>query len=255
MFLYAFPSCFNRCCFVFENLERASCILFNNVVKYGCDYCNKGGAHVKKWLCLLLVGMLLVCCTACKATDKDTVPYNHVSAASLTDEQAQEIMAVIVPKQLEIMHIFGEWNDNTLDYTKVCPWDENYVLFTDERFTCVQDIKDFVLDVMTEETAEKEYFDKFLDGPYDPINHIANKYIDYDGKLYRSLYSGGKGYNYTLLPETSRIVARTENSVKIEMNTIYSMHTDDGWMYTPTLVKTNVGWRIHSMLHEGYFAN
>ena len=150
---------------------------------------------MRKWLCLALAVVSLLCCTACGTTDKDAVPYSHVSATALTDEQAQEIMAVIVPKQFEIMHIFGEWNDNTLDYTKVCPWDENYVLLTDERFTCVQDIKDYVLNIMTKEAAKKEYFDKFLDSQYDPANHIVNKYIDYDGKLYRSLHSGGKGDN------------------------------------------------------------
>ncbi|MBE6778780.1 MAG: hypothetical protein E7541_05275 [Ruminococcaceae bacterium] len=210
---------------------------------------------MKKWMCLILAEILLLCGTACDAKNKDTVPYSYVRAAALTDEQAQEIMAVIVPKQLEIMHLFGEWNDNTLDYTKVCPWDEKYVLLTDERFTCVRDIRNYVLDVMTEETAKKEYFDKYLDGPYDPANHIANKYIDYDGKLYRSLHSGGKGYIYTLLPETSRIVERTENAVKIEMNTLLPSGVNDGWLYTPTLVKTNNGWRIHSLLVEGRYTN
>ncbi len=210
---------------------------------------------MKKGLCLLLIGALLLCFTACEAVDKDAVPYSDVSAASLTDEQAQTIMAVIVPKQLEIMQLFGEWNDHTLDYTQTCPWDENYVLFTDERFTCVQDIKDYVLNVMTEEAAKTEYFEKFLDGPYDPANDIANKYVDYEGKLYRSILSGGKGYHYTLLPETSRIVERTDNSVKIEMNTLYSADINDGWLYTPTLVKTDNGWRIDSLPLEGHYAN
>jgi len=210
---------------------------------------------MRKWFGLMLVGVLLVCCAACKTTGKETVPYSHIDAAALTDKQAQEIMEVIVPKQLEIMNIFGEWNDDTLDYTEVCPWDENYVLFTDERFACVQDIKEYVLSVMTEETADKEYFDKYLDREYDPTNDIVNKYIDYNGKLYRSLHSGGKGYLRTLLPETSRIVERTENSVKIEMNTLYSMNTDDGWLYTPTLIKTKDGWRVHTTVYEGYYTN
>ena len=210
---------------------------------------------MKRWLCLALAGVLVLACTACGNHEDTTgVPYSNVDAGDLTDEQAQEIMAVIVPIQFEIMHIFGEWNDNTLDYTTVCPWDENYVLLTDERFTCVQDIRDFVLSVMTEEAAQEKYFDIYLDGPYDPANGMANKYIDYDGKIYRSLHSGGKGFLYTLLPETSRIVERTDNSVKIEMNTCRPVNIDDGWLYTPTLIKTENGWRVNSLLSEGYYS-
>lgn len=203
----------------------------------------------------ILAMTLLFCLTACESDDKDSIPYSHVSAAELTDKQAQEIMAIIVPKQFEIFEIFCGANDNTLDYTQVCPWDENYVLMTDERFTSVQDIRDFVLETMTEEAAKKEYFDKYLDGPYDPANCNVNLYIDYEGKLYCGLYYGGKGFLYTMLPETSRIVARTENSVRIEMNTIYPVDTDDGWLYTdagwlytPTLVKTKDGWRVDNAL-------
>lgn len=185
------------------------------------------------------------------------VLYSHVSAADLTDEQAQAIMAVIVPKQFEIFDIFESSGLDIADDTQVCPWDENYVLVTDKRFKCVQDIRDFVLKTMTEESAKEIYFDTYLDGPYEPDTCNVNKYIDYDGKLYYSLYTGGKGFLYTMLPETSRIVARTENSVKIEMNTIYSFNKDDGWLYTPTLVKTKDGWRVDNSLlsEEGRYAN
>ncbi len=179
--------------------------------------------------------------------------YIDVTPAELTDSQAKELMSAIVPKQFEIFNLFGEWDDNTLDHSQVCSFDENYVLLTDERFTCVQDIRNYVLDVMTEEAAKKLYFNHYLDGPYNPVNGDVNKYIDYDGKLYRSLHSGGKGFNYKLLPETSHIIERTEHSVKIEMNTLYSFGTNDGWMYTPTLVKTQQGWRINSSLDEGYY--
>lgn len=50
--------------------------------------------------CILAI-TLLFCLTACESDDKDSIPYSHVSAAELTDKQAQEIMAIIVPKQFE----------------------------------------------------------------------------------------------------------------------------------------------------------
>lgn len=194
-----------------------------------------------------------------KETNKtnNAVLYNHVTAADMTDEQAQAIMAVIVPRQFEIFNIFESSGLDIADDSQVCPWDENYVLVTDEQFKCVQDIRNFVLKTMTEESAKELYFDIYLDNPYEPDNYNVNKYIDYEGNLYCSLHTGGKGFLYTMLPETSRIVARTENSVTIEMNTIYSVDTNDGWLYTPTLVKTKDGWRVDNSLtsEEGRYTN
>ena len=181
--------------------------------------------------------------------------YIDVDPADLTDEQARVMMKVFIDKQFELFFLFTDYNDEALDYTQVCSFDEKYVLLKDERFTCVQDIRDYVLEVMTEEAAKRIYFDNYLDGPYDLSQGATNRYIDYEGKLYCSTHSGGKGFNRKLLPETSHIVERTENSVKIEMKTLFGYDTDDGWIYTPVLVKTKDGWRIDSDLDDGYYSD
>lgn len=223
---------------------------------------------------ILIVSFVLLLCGCQKANDKasaqssidavssqdekepvkyDKELYIDIAPADLTDEQARVMMEGFIEKQFELFFLFTDYNDKALDYTQVCPFDEKYVLLKDERFTSVQDVRDYVLEVMTESAAKRTYFDAYLDGPYDKSKGDANRYIDYEGKIYCSTHAGGKGYNYKLLPETSRIVERTENSVKIEMKTLYGFEDDDIWVYTPTLVKTKDGWRIDSNWEDGYY--
>ena len=72
-----------------------------------------------------------------------------------------------------------------------------------------------------------------------------NRYIDYDGKLWTDTYSEGAGWSQTFLTDTSRIVSRTADTVTIEMDTLH-FGAEDNWRYTPTLVKTEAGWRLAS---------
>lgn len=195
---------------------------------------------MKKLFCLVLFACVLAFgFSACGNSDKDAVPHSNISPANLTDKQAQEIMSVIVPRQVEIFVLFNGEVDT--DNTKVCPLDENYVLVTDERFDSVQDIRSFVLKTMTHDAAEEYYFNRYLSDTYNP-NADGNQFIDYEGKLYFGQFAGS-GFNYEMQPETTRIAERTENTVKVEMNTTRGGE-DDGWLYTPTLVKTKDGWRV-----------
>lgn len=180
----------------------------------------------------------------------DHTPHSAVDPADLTDEQAQEILALLVPKQVEIFGIF-QLDYTKIDATQTCPWDEKYVLCTDERFACVQDIKDFILTTMTESAAQEYFFDVYLDGPYDPPEDV-NYYIDYEGKLYRSTYAEGKGFSTNYLIETAHIVERTHTAVTLQMDTLWGAEPSD-FVYTPTLVKTQNGWRIDNRLDEGYY--
>lgn len=195
---------------------------------------------MKKLLCIALCVCALVLSISACGTDKAAIPHGNVSATDLTDSQAQEIMAVIVPRQFEIFALFN--GDVDTDATKTCPLDKNYVLVTDERFNSVQEIKEYVLKTMTREAAQKEYFDRRLSDKPNPDDDGENRFIDYEGKLYFGEFSGS-GFAYEMRPETTRIIERTENTVKVEMNTLYSGE-DDGWLYTPTLVKTKDGWRV-----------
>ncbi len=176
------------------------------------------------------------------------VPYSDVSADKLTDKQAQEIMGKIIPRQLEIIFtLFSEGDPELLDDSQRHPADEMYVLVKDERFSCVQDVKDYVLSIWTKEGAQEWIFNSYFDNAEYP------KYIDYQGKLYFSAHAGGKGFIYNLLPETTRIVKRSGNVLNLEMDTRRSgdKSNDDIWLHTPTLVKTANGWRISNGLHEG----
>lgn len=177
--------------------------------------------------------------------------YIDVNPADITEAQVKELMANIIPRYVEVFGLFRlGFDENELDRTQVCPFDKYYIFFKDERFSCVKDIRDYTLEVMTEEAAKKAYFDIFLDGPYNPDTRDVNRYIDYEGKLYCSTHTSGTGFFTEFFTETSKIVERTENSVKIEINT---RSTDNTWVFTPTLVKTKDGWRVDSDMYEGYY--
>ena len=166
--------------------------------------------------------------------------YKNVGAADLTQQQARELTTMLVNRQKEI-HFITQLDVDKVDMSVTCPFDEHYVLCTDVRFTCVQDIRDFVLQGLTQQAAQK-WFDNWLDGPYNPPD-VVNRYIDYDGKLWVDTYSEGAGWSMTYLADTSRIIERTANSVTVEMDTLY-FGEEDTWKYTPTLVKTDAGWRL-----------
>ena len=162
----------------------------------------------------------------------------------MTDKQAQEILSFLMPKYIDIFEIYNEPTKDDMDSEQVHPLDGDYFLSKDTRFSCVQDVKDFTLSVLTSEIAEKYYFLSYLnDGP---TAFQKPLFIDCDGKLYRRM-SGGKGRSTTYLPETSRIVERGEDWVKIEMNTLCYGREDDE-VYSPILLKTEAGWRINSTL-------
>lgn len=166
--------------------------------------------------------------------------YKDVGAAELTQQQARELTTMLVNRQKEI-HFITQLDVDKVDMSVTCPFDEHYVLCTDARFTCVQDIRDFVLQGLTQQAAQK-WFDNWLDGPYDPPD-VVNRYIDYDGKLWVDTYSEGAGWSMTYLTDTTRIIKRTANSVTVEMDTLH-FGEEDTWKYTPTLVKTDAGWRL-----------
>lgn len=175
--------------------------------------------------------------------------YGDVSASKLTDAQAQELLADLVERQIELEFMFADEAPEA-DPSQPHPLDKNLWLSTDERFSSIQDIRDMVLGVMTREAAETLFF-HYLDGPFDSIGD-GPEYLEYEGKLYVNMYSGGKGFSTTYLFDTARIVERTRNSVTVEMNTQF-VDTDDSFIYTPTLVKTRDGWRLDSSLSEGYY--
>lgn len=168
--------------------------------------------------------------------------YKDVEPDQLTEEQAQELATMLVNRQIDI-HFLTELDWNKVDKSVTCRVDENYVLCTDRRFTCVQDIRDYVSEGLTAEAA-KVWFDRHLDGEYDPPNSV-NRYIEFDGKLWTSTYSEGAGWSMTYLTDTARIISRTQNSVTVEMDTLY-FGDENNWKYTPTLLKTDEGWRMNT---------
>lgn len=174
--------------------------------------------------------------------------HSTVSPANLTDKQAEELMRVLLPKQLQIEFLFS--SEGMSDYSQPCPIYEWYYYANDPRFSCVQDIKDYILSTVTESRAQK-YFGTYLESAPD-APESTNEYIDYDGRLYRNEHSGGKGFSTTYLIDTTRIVGRTEDSVDLEMNTLYVDEPDDT-LYIPTLVKTADGWRVNNDISKNRY--
>ncbi len=185
-------------------------------------------------------------------TDKTTVPHNDISASQLTNQQAKEILEVLIPKQFEVFSLF-QLDFEKIDKTQSMPGNNWYKLCTDRRFSCVQDIKDFISQVYTGKQG-KWYFDVYLD--CEPTTNDTNYgcyYLDYDGKLYRNTSALGKGLNFSnYLMDTTRITERTENTVSIEMD---AQDREDypSVVYKFLLCKTENGWRLDSPILDSYY--
>ncbi len=173
--------------------------------------------------------------------------HGDVSPADLTDEQAQELMRVLMPRQIQTELLFS--NKGAVDYSQPCPLYAHYKQCADPRFHCVQDIRDYISATVTQSVAQ-QFFETYLDSAPDATGTL-NEYIDYNGKLYRNVISGGKGVSATYLVDTARIVGRTDDAVTLEMNTRW-LDRPSNWVYTPTLVKTADGWRVDNTLDKGY---
>lgn len=195
-------------------------------------------------------GRLMMVAIEAYSADGTRLPmglHDDVSPADLTDDQAQDILDVLVPKQIEIEMLFS--GEGAVDYTQPCPINKDYYLSTDTRFSCVQDIKDYISATVTVKVAQV-YFDTHLDSAHDaPLG--MNEYIDYDSRLYRNTASGGVGFATAYLVDTARIVRRTDDAVEIEMDTLI-FGESNSLVYTPTLVKTADGWRIDNDIDKGY---
>lgn len=223
---------------------------------------------MKKFLCVFL-SILFLLLTSCSyktekqnSSEKTTInsdnseitsaPHSNISAEQLTNEQAREILEVLIPKQFEVFFLF-QFDSQKIDETQIMPGNAWYVLCTDERFSCVQDIKDYILQVYTGNQA-KWYFDIYLDcEPTTSDINFGCYYLDYDGRLYCNTVAGGKGLNYSkYLMDTTRIIERTESTVAVEIDAediVGSPHE----IYKFLLCKTQNGWRLDSRFLDSYY--
>lgn len=187
--------------------------------------------------------------------DTTGVPYRNVSADKLNNDEAREILEVLIPRQFDVFFLF-QLDYDKIDLTQTLPISKWYALCTDERFTCVQDIRNFILQVYTVEQANW-YFHVYLDEVGVPEESDSYPYYrDYEGKLYRSTYTLGTGLNFSkYLVETTQIVARSENTVTVEM---HAEDLGDGApreIYKFLLCQTKEGWRLDSRFLDSYYLN
>ena len=184
--------------------------------------------------------------------DTTGVPYLNVSPDKLNNNEAREILEVLIPRQFDVFYLF-QLDYNKIDLTHTIPISKWYALCTDERFASVQDIRDFILQVYTGEQADW-YFRVYLDEVSLPEESDHYPYYrDYDGKLYRSTHAEGKGLVFSkFLADTTRIVSRSENTVTVEMD---AESREDGVpreIYKFLLCQTQDGWRLDSEFLDSY---
>ncbi len=184
--------------------------------------------------------------------DTTGVPYRNVSPDKLNNNEAREILEVLIPRQFDVFNIF-QLDYDKIDLTQTIPISKWYALCTDERFTSVQDIRDFILQVYTSEKADW-YFRVYLDvaGVPEENDHYPY-YRDYDGKLYRSTHAEGKNLVFSqFLADTTRIVSRTENTVTVEMDAEARGDGEPREIYKFLLCQTQEGWRLNSDFLDSY---
>lgn len=184
--------------------------------------------------------------------DTTGVPYLNVSPDKLNNNEAREILEVLIPRQFDVFYLF-QLDYDKIDLTQTIPISKWYALCTDERFASVQDIRDFILQVYTGEQADW-YFRAYLDevGIPEESDHYPH-YRDYDGKLYRSTYTEGKGLIFSkFLADTTRIVSRTEDTVTVEMDAEAREDGGPREIYKFLLYQTQEGWRLNSDFLDSY---
>lgn len=185
--------------------------------------------------------------------DATGVPHSDATAADLDGQEAQAILEVLIARQFEVFFLIRS-NHNRYDASQTIPDKERYALCTDDRFSCVQDVYDFVSTVYTEE--ETEYYIT-LAGESDEESpeqySISPVYLDYNGKLYYNTNERGIGINYSYyLLHTTHITSRTDTTVTVTMGGDL-LEEDDGvadTTYVFTLCKTATGWRLDSEILE-----
>ena len=185
--------------------------------------------------------------------------FDDVTADSMTDEQLQQILALITDGEYKIAEVFW-FNEVTAVDPEAprLPMDDTYILYPGDDFTCVQDIRDFIASVYTGGEAYRMlgYIDDTRNTVYDPTKDDISMadawgarlyYVDYKGKLYYANWASGPLMPYDYHPEKATIKERFTKQSSIQFILPSTLGVDNSEEdLCGSLIKTRDGWRLET---------
>ncbi|MNI10803.1 hypothetical protein D3C73_639290 [compost metagenome] len=178
-----------------------------------------------------------------ESTQTIRINYNTDSShTSLTDNEAKDILKLLIPKAEKFYGVFNGTGWFKVDKTKTIPGETDYAQVIDEKITSIADLKNWVEEVFTKDVAQTVFFSRYL------IPQIGSRplYKDYEGKLYNDTGNGGHGWARKFLTETAKVISQKDNVAEIELNlqdfdyppeklTIRIEYVNDKWMLASRL--------------------
>ena len=146
----------------------------------------------------------------------------------ITDNEAKDILKDIIPKAIDI--IAGMVNGPgsgifKVDATKTIPGEKEFCLITGVRgnpkidiknLKSIADLKKVVEDVFTKDTAQKLFYNTYLETE---DNRSLPLYKDYEGQLYVNTGNGGHGWAEEFLIDTAKIISQKDHEVQVALVT------------------------------------
>lgn len=144
-----------------------------------------------------------------------TISTTLPTQATLTDENAQDIMRQLLPRAAQLYGgIFNGSGSLPLDPTTTIPQEKDYVLVNDADFHTMADLKKMTESVFTKEMAEKIFYSRYL-VTVDEDNRAL--YKEYNGRLYQDSRNGGKGWATRYLIDTAKVKSQNGTTAEIEL--------------------------------------
>ncbi|NRF89844.1 hypothetical protein HQN89_02165 [Paenibacillus frigoriresistens] len=163
-------------------------------------------------------------------------------SVNLTDNDAKEILKVLIPKAVRFYGVFNGTGWFKLDKTNTIPGEPGYAQVIDERITSIADLKNWVEETFTKDVAQTVFYSRYLT----PEIGSLPLYKDYQGKLYNDTGNGGHGWAFTFLTDTAKVISQKDNVAEVELDrtlfnnpdiklTIRIEYINDKWMLASRL--------------------
>jgi hypothetical protein len=141
------------------------------------------------------------------------IPDKESHSVSLTDNEAKDILKLLIPKAVNFYGMFNGTGAFKVDKTKTIPGETGYAQVIDEKITSIADLKKAVEEVFTNDVAQMVFFSRYLT----PEKDRRPLYKDYEGKLYNDTQNGGHGWAFAFLTDTAKVISQKDTVAEIEL--------------------------------------
>lgn len=206
---------------------------------------------------ILMLFTVIGCKNAQTVQSENKVNSTQNGKVYLTDNEVKDILNGLIPKAVAIYGIFNGNGAFQSDATKTIPGEKDYCLVTGRRqqngngkspvdidnVKSIADLKKVVEDVFTKDTAQKVFYNRYLE-----MKDPRPLYKDYEGQLYVDTRNGGHGWAEKFLIDTAKLKGQKDNFAEIELDkttldlpaeklTISIEYVNDKWLMESPLVK------------------